>query len=118
MREISFEFFISNYQRKIILEVVNTIDGVSHVSKIASICKLSVAYVSYIIYNLFLKNFVTLVDIFDFENIYRATSKLKDVHSNKNFLEEFDTFYAANSKVYKIEKISTILKSNSNVSKQ
>lgn len=58
--------------------VIENIDANSFVKKIASKCELELNYVIYILYNLLLTDCITMVDVFQFSNIYRSNYNMKD----------------------------------------
>lgn len=95
------KYFESN-----IKNIIENIDGLSHVKKIASNLCIDINYVVYIIYNLLNIKCITMVDIFQFTNIYRATPFLKTTinnnnnNSNKSLSEEFKNFCEMNYKLY------------------
>lgn len=79
--------------------IVEQIDGLSHVKKIAAKLEYDIHYVTYIIYNLYLSDCITLIDIFQYVNIYKATSNLKNFY-NKSFLNEFQNFCNINLNLF------------------
>lgn len=79
--------------------IIEQIDGISHVKKIAATLEYEINYVIFVLYNLILVNGVILVDIFQFSNIYRATSNLKKFYQ-VNLLEEFQNFCKINLSLY------------------
>lgn len=90
---------------KSICQVIKYIDGDSCISRITEICKLGRNYVKYIIYNLYLKNYISFVDMFDMENIYRANKKLKEMFTSKeDITKEFEEFCYANTKGLPFQK--------------
>lgn len=87
-------------------KVIENIDGITYVKKIALNCDLSLDYVIYILYNLILTDFIAIVDIFQFSNIYRANPNMKQF-STIAIKEEFIKFCRANvenKKNYEIHK--------------
>lgn len=81
--------------------IIQQIDGISYVKKIASKLDLELSYVIYILYNLYLTDCIALVDIFQFANIYRATSTLKNFYScPKNFSFDFKKFCDINLNLF------------------
>jgi len=98
---------IKNFEKSII-QVIKYIDGISYVTKIAINSKISLNYVKYIIYNLYLKNYIAFVDIFDCENIYRANKKLKEMFTSKiNLTQEFEEYCFVNSQFQKSKVFSS-----------
>lgn len=71
--------------------IIEQIDGLTHVKKIASKLDLDIKYVIFILYNLVLVDSITLVDIFQFSNIYRATCALKSYY-REDIIEDFLNF--------------------------
>jgi hypothetical protein len=88
------------YFENSVKSVLEEIDGISHVKKIANKLDLDIKFVIYIIANLLLVNCIALVDIFQFTNIYKATSYLKN-YFKLNLLNEFNEFCDINLSMFK-----------------
>lgn len=79
--------------------VIQEIDGVSYVKKIASRMKYDINFIIFVIYNLTISDCISMVDIFQFTNIYKATSLLKTYYS-KTFCHEFMNFCKINVNLF------------------
>lgn len=92
--------YISNEDYKYydmkIKTLIQYIDGISFIKKIASCCEMDLKYVKFIIYNLYLNKIVTLVDIFQFSNIYQCTPKIFEYYQTDELYVEFEGFYYLN----------------------
>jgi hypothetical protein len=82
-----------------IKSVIEEIDGVSYVKKIASRTKYEINFIIFVIYNLIISDCVSMVDIFQFTNIYKATALLKTYY-RKNFCDEFINFCKINLNLF------------------
>lgn len=79
--------------------VLEQIDGISYVKKIASKLDFELSYVIYIFYNLYISDCITFVDIFQYMNIYKATSNLRQLY-NQPIYEEFKNFCCINLNLF------------------
>jgi hypothetical protein len=80
-------------------KIIEQIDGISSVKKIASKLDFEFNYVIYILFNLSIVECITMVDIFQFSNIYRATSNLKNFYQ-QTLLKEFQNFADINLNLF------------------
>lgn len=96
-----------SYASNSVKDIYSLIDGVSHVKKIVFYSKYSSLLVKYILYNFLINNIISLVDIFQYSNIYRHSKELLSFHESTQFLTDFKKFYILNSK-YKSEVTSLI----------
>lgn len=80
--------------------VIESIDGVSFIKKIANNCHTELRFVKFVIYNLILNKVVSLVDIFQFNNIYRCSYRIFDYYNSEALLSEFIGFYQLNNTIY------------------
>ena len=82
------------YMDKKVNLVIQNIDGVAFIKKIAYKIELDINFVIYVIHNLIMIDSVFLIDIFQFNNIYRATQEMKNC---KNVIaDEFNDFCVIN----------------------
>ena len=77
-------------------KVISEIDGISFIKKISVESEIEIAIVKNIIYTLILKKVIILVDIFQYRNIYRHSSKFLEFYDNSSLYDEFIYFYSIN----------------------
>lgn len=85
------------YYDKIIKKIIEAIDGILTIHHIANKCELNIEFVKLIIHNLIIIKAISIVDLFQFNNIYRSTSKMRDVDKGE-LMREFSDFVQLNYK--------------------
>lgn len=94
------------YMDRKVLLVIQNIDGISFLKKIAFKTELDLNFVIYIIHSLIMVDTICLIDIFQFNNIYRATPEL--IRNQNNLLDEFLEFSLINHSVERDKSIQQI----------
>ncbi len=77
--------------------IINSINGQDCVKNISKNLELQIKYVKFILYNLFITDTIFFIDIFQYSNIYKSTTKLKNIEINGIF-EKFRKFVEINNK--------------------
>ena len=94
------------YMDKKVLLVIQNIDGISFIKKIAYKIEMELTLVLYVIHSLLMVEAICLIDIFQFDNIYKATSELKK--SQHGLVDEFNDFCIVNQSLERDKIINEI----------
>ena len=88
------------------MKIINNINGINSIHKIAQNVSTSLDLVKYALSSLYIIRGITFIDIYNESNIYKPTTKLKDIKI-EGILEKFKQFCKMNKNENQIEEDKT-----------